>query len=191
MGRRAPDMDSREQKLRAVWEQIPAIDCQGLCADSCFSMGQTRTEQQIIERRTGVSLPLTHARQPCVALTMLRQCSVYQYRPMICRLWGMVASMRCNYGCVPEGGFLTDQQAYEILAQAAEIDGDPDEAERMRAPFRQDPDAAARVLRGMQMERDLEWQLRAAQPDALQVLPGGKLQRRHPRQTASKPPVGR
>jgi Fe-S-cluster containining protein len=171
--------DAREQQLQQLWDQLPAIHCQGLCADSCYSMGQTRTEQQIIQRRTGVDLPLAHAGQPCRALTVLRRCAVYEHRPMICRLWGMVPTMRCNYGCIPEGGFLTDQQAYEILARSAEIDGDPHTAEQMRAPFRQDPATAERALRGMQKERDLAWQARRT--NALQVLPGGRLERRNPR----------
>lgn len=172
---------SREEQLRQLWAQIPTINCQGLCADSCCSMWQTHTEQQVIRRHTGVTLPLIHAGAPCRALTVLRRCSVYDHRPIICRLWGATPSMRCDYGCIPEGGFLTDRQAYEIIARAAEIDGDHDTAEQIRAGFRRDPDAAERFLRAMQKERDLDWQARARRPGALQLLPGGRLERRNPR----------
>src|SRR2546429_6087610 len=44
--------------------------------------------------------------------SMLRngRCTVYEVRPMICRLWGMVEGMQCPHGCVPEGGHLTEDR---------------------------------------------------------------------------------
>lgn len=177
--RQPPTAQSREQQLQEIWDQLPTITCQGLCADSCCSMWQTTLEQQIIQRRTGRTLPLIHAGSPCTALTILRRCSIYEHRPLICRLWGMTASMRCDYGCIPEGGFLTDRQAYELIAQVAELAGDHEGAEQIRAPFRRNPEAVERFLRAQQKNRDLDWHARATRPDALQVLPGGQLERRN------------
>lgn len=179
MVKRKPATATREQQLREVWDQLPKTNCQGLCADSCYSMWQTPTEQQVIQRHTGQTLPLIHAGTPCQALTILRRCAVYEHRPLICRLWGMVASMRCGYGCIPEGGFLTDRQAYELIARVAEISGDREGADGIRAAFDQDEDAVERFLRSRQKERDLRWEDRARRPDALQVLPGGRLERRN------------
>jgi hypothetical protein len=51
---------------------------------------------------------------------------------MICRIWGLTRSMTCSYGCVPKGGFLTDAHAYEYLARAADISGQPAMAARFR-----------------------------------------------------------
>lgn len=168
---------SKAARLAAVYADMPAMNCQGLCADSCCSMGQTRVEQANIRAQTGVELPLAHAGVRCGALTMLNRCGVYDVRPTVCRLWGATRSMRCNYGCEPEGGFLTDAQAYELLARVAEIDGDPEQAEAFRAPWR-DPDTAAEYMRGlmrMQRERDLEFEERAARPGAVFVLGPGRI----------------
>lgn len=42
---------------------------------------------------------------------------------MICRLWGAVEGMPCVYGCVPEDGYLTDVEAYRMIAESLRIGG--------------------------------------------------------------------
>jgi Fe-S-cluster containining protein len=48
------------------------------------------------------------------------RCTVYEVRPLICRLWGLVESMPCPWGCKPER-YLTHEEGHELLARAAEI----------------------------------------------------------------------
>src|SRR4051794_18327512 len=118
-------MTSRFDQLAALYAELPTMMCQGLCSDSCFSLVQTPLERDYVRERTGVQLRLVQAPPTaCPALGLLRTCLVYEARPMICRLWGMTPGMRCQYGCEPEGGFLTGRQAYEFLARAAELSGD-------------------------------------------------------------------
>jgi hypothetical protein len=50
------------------------------------------------------------------------RCSAYAVRPLICRLWGSVASMRCPHGCVPSA-VLTDGRARAMLDAARTIGG--------------------------------------------------------------------
>ena len=53
-----------------------------------------------------------------------RRCAVYALRPLICRLWGVMRSLPCMYGCYPEGGrFLSDEEAFRLLFKAAEVAG--------------------------------------------------------------------
>jgi Fe-S-cluster containining protein len=59
----------------------------------------------------------------CDALTAGKRCAVYDLRPLVCRLWGAVESMPCVYGCVPEGGYLTDMDAYRLIAESTRIGG--------------------------------------------------------------------
>jgi Fe-S-cluster containining protein len=149
--------EAAREALAELYAELPKMQCQGLCADSCASVGMTVLEQRHIRETTGKVLPLAHAGKLCQALTVLRQCSVYEARPMICRLWGMVPAMRCNYGCQPEGGWLTDRQAYEFLARVAELAGDHAQARAFREPFEVLGDAEVeRQLRGMQKQRDLD-----------------------------------
>ena len=51
------------------------------------------------------------------------RCTVYAVRPMICRLWGIDETMPCPYGCVPEGGHISELQAIQFLRAALAIGG--------------------------------------------------------------------
>jgi len=177
------DQGAAAEALEALYAELPAMQCQGLCSDSCYSLGQTRLEQQLVRDRTGVELDLVQAPPTaCAALTMLNRCGVYDVRPMICRLWGMTAGMRCQYGCEPEGGFLTGRQTYEFLARVAELDGDPEAAARFREPFERDPERAERMLLALQRGRDLDYERRVASAkNPVFVVAPGRVSKSRPR----------
>jgi hypothetical protein len=73
-----------------------------------------------------ISTPQEAARHPglyyCEALKD-GKCTRYKLRPLICHLWGAVEGMKCPYGCVPEGGWLTDTEAQEMIAESLRIGG--------------------------------------------------------------------
>ena len=57
------------------------------------------------------------------------QCEVYEARPMICRLFGMILGvMECSHGCVPER-WRTKQEGYELMRRVHELTGLPAPAE--------------------------------------------------------------
>lgn len=119
MSRPAPRVEAAFDELYA---ELPAMECQGLCAQSCGPIRMTEPERARIAA-AGVTIPDGGIFTPgmCPALTMFRQCSVYEVRPLICRLWGVVKSMPCPWGCRPEGGWLTDQQGYDLIRRANAI----------------------------------------------------------------------
>ena len=122
------------QALAGVYADMPAIDCRGLCSDSCFSMFATPAEQKFIAEQTGRTLPLLHAPpEPCPELTMLKRCGVWESRPFVCRLWGVTEAMACPYGCRPEDGFLSEAEAAGLMRRLAALDGG--EARMRRAMF--------------------------------------------------------
>jgi hypothetical protein len=51
----------------------------------------------------------------CPALSLVGRCTVYEVRPMLCRLWGAVEGMRCDRGCLPVGGLLSDVEGGRLL----------------------------------------------------------------------------
>jgi len=109
-------------QLAAIYASLPEIECRGQCQNSCGSIGMTRLEQARISQRHGRTLPLVAAFDAgCPALTILGRCSVYADRPMVCRLWGLVPSMRCEHGCLPEGGELSEEQGRRLMAQVVSI----------------------------------------------------------------------
>ncbi len=175
---------ARFQALAALYAELPRMQCQGLCSDSCYSLAQTPLEQAYVRSRTGVQLGLVQAPPTaCPALGMLKTCTVYEARPMICRLWGMTPGMRCQYGCEPEGGYLTGRQTYEFLARAADLSGDARTARMMREAFERDPERAERMMLALQRERDLEYEdkVRRAGETAWFAVGPGQFSRTRPR----------
>lgn len=184
MGKRrswAKTPEALAEALAAVYAQIPTTNCQGLCADSCCSFAMTVGEQRNIRAQTGVSLPLAHAGSFCPALTMLKQCSVYEVRPLICRIWGAVNTMRCGYGCEPDGGYLTDHDAMRLLAEVAELSGDTQAAAGYRAVMALDPDQVGRWMRSGQRERDLAFQDKLKRPGLVFLGAPGRIVKKDPR----------
>lgn len=118
----APNPRRLDARLQSeVYDKIPAIDCQGLCHDSCGPIGLTVRERQRIERAAGK--PLTcGAGASCSMLTPDRRCGVYDLRPLICRLWGVVETLPCPYGCRPER-YLSAKEGMELTLLADKIGG--------------------------------------------------------------------
>lgn len=116
--------------LQAVYDQIPAIpDCTGQCWISCGPIDMTSRERQRIRARGyRISQPDKAAMSAdtfwCEALTGDKRCAVYEMRPFVCRIWGAVEDMKCPFGCVPEGGWLSSERGWELMAAVREIGGE-------------------------------------------------------------------
>lgn len=108
--------------MEELYEQLPTIQCRGKCQHSCGPIDMSNVERDRIRSR-GVEIPRLSG--TCPALTFLGGCRVYDIRPMICRLWGLVEPMACPHGCMPEGGWLDNATGLELLARAMEIGGRP------------------------------------------------------------------
>lgn len=119
----------RDAKLAELYARVPKIpDCDGRCWRSCGPIDMSDRERQRT-RQAGVQISdYREARDDpeefyCEALTKDKRCSIYELRPLICRLWGTTIGMPCPFGCVPEGGFLTDDEGQELVAQSLRIGG--------------------------------------------------------------------
>lgn len=124
-------------QLQALYDLLPTIACKGLCENSCTAISMSTLEDARIGMR-GVDMPDKDAmrldlevanrngeKYRCPALVD-GQCSVYDVRPMICRVWGVAESLPCEYGCQPDPGYLSDDATFMLLAKALLIGGDPD-----------------------------------------------------------------
>lgn len=140
-------MGARQEKraaMDALYAELPTMKCRGLCFDHCGPIVLSAEEwQRIKERKGNVQAGPDHV---CPMLNPAGRCTVYEIRPMICRLWGVVDSMRCPHGCKPEAGYLTVEEGFDFLARAEGISGggrhcvDPEvEVRLMRAFGRQLP----------------------------------------------------
>lgn len=88
-------------RLYEIYNALPQLECKGLCQDSCGPIQMLPAEAQNITD-TGLSYPsCDKSSLTCSALENGR-CSIYQQRPLICRLWGIAEEMPCPFGCQPE-----------------------------------------------------------------------------------------
>lgn len=116
----------RKQKLirqiEEVYSNIPAsIQCKGLCQGSCGPIAMTEVEWERIVDKTG-SEPTVDNFGTC-SLLVDGKCSVYEIRPLICRLWGLAKEMECPFGCVPNPDYLSKTSGIRILALIEKVSG--------------------------------------------------------------------
>lgn len=102
---------------------IPRIACKGLCQQFCGTIAATRLEVDRITTMSGAPLEYKPATGQCSKLTHEGRCSVYNRRPIICRLWGVSEELRCPHGCIPDA-MLTKKETDDIIKQSRAIGGE-------------------------------------------------------------------
>jgi Fe-S-cluster containining protein len=121
----APKARQIDRSLQRIYERLPHLACKGLCTDSCGPIEMSTRERVRIEQKAGRAVEYVPASGACSMLDAHGRCSVYELRPMICRLWGMTEAMRCPHGCVPEGGFVDQRRAKALYDEVDRVGGVP------------------------------------------------------------------
>lgn len=107
--------------LAAIYAELPELRCRGKCQESCGPILMSDAEKarfQTAGKRVPTPIEVLgsdHAQ--CPHLSPVGRCTVYEIRPLICRLWGSVEAMKCSWGCVPDR-FISDASAHRLLARA-------------------------------------------------------------------------
>lgn len=120
-------MSTRIQQLRAIYDSLPKLVCKGLCSSVCGPVMLSALEAKRVYKAGGVHLGQKFMRadssqeQKCPALKE-HLCSVYEQRPMICRLWGATERLKCPHGCEPER-WLKDDEARALLKEVMDLGG--------------------------------------------------------------------
>jgi hypothetical protein len=109
--------------LKDVYDQVPALNCKGYCSSGCTLIPLYPAEANAI-RDAGLEVPsYNEAKGSCSALVEGR-CTIYEHRPLICRLFGNVApKMKCPYGCKPATLYLTDKQSKKLFEALTKLSG--------------------------------------------------------------------
>jgi Fe-S-cluster containining protein len=89
-------------------------------------------ERVRIEQRTGRRVDFS-PEHGCSMLDEHGRCTVYDIRPMICRLYGTMETMPCPHGCLPVGGLLGERRAKALYDEVDRVGGlPPNRAEAIR-----------------------------------------------------------
>ena len=100
----------RLRVLNEAYAQLPSIECKGLCHESCSFIPLRQIEEDNIAKATG-SHPITdtsikpitmlkNVNESCPYL-QLQRCTIYEQRPLICRVFGVSEDLLCRHGCKP------------------------------------------------------------------------------------------
>jgi Fe-S-cluster containining protein len=104
---------TRSKRLRIlaeIYAKVPDAGCKGLCWESCTSVPVFPLELEQLEEKTGRKLEettpimgatLTGSPGATCPYLVLRRCTVYEARPLICRVFGVAEGLPCPHGCVP------------------------------------------------------------------------------------------
>lgn len=117
-------MSRTARELAAVYDSLPKIECKRLCFDCCGPIAVATQELRAARKIMPVAAKKTepgyhqpaydHFTMRCSLLSDQNECKIYEARPLICRLWGLVEKLRCPFGCVPER-WVTDEEAADLL----------------------------------------------------------------------------
>ena len=123
-------MNSANESLERLYRSLPKMRCKGLCHGACGPIGMSAAELENMRRAAGDRLlvaPLGNgdvllSNKASLTCPLLKngRCSIYDQRPLICRLWGMVKSMRCPHGCRPSR-WLSDTASHALLDAARKL----------------------------------------------------------------------
>jgi len=122
-------------KIDALLSGLPAFRCKEGCTDCCGPVQLSRLEYMRciqVSGRTAKDVGqqmqnnLKRGIYTCPLLNAeTARCTVYDVRPTICRLFGVVkGELLCPHGYAPENSaLLSDEQAREVLRKVEELGG--------------------------------------------------------------------
>jgi Fe-S-cluster containining protein len=114
------------EKLEALYARLPKVQCRGLCYVACGPVPMTRLEANRMRKAdSGHRLPMIReeATLTCVYLSQNKRCTVYDVRPLMCRVWGVVKSLSCMHGCIPDR-WLSPGEFLRIAKELERIGGE-------------------------------------------------------------------
>lgn len=110
-------------KLQALYRKFETFHCKGLCQIECtcvpFSPSEARAAG--VEPRhitdsiaTNNTLESVGLRAKCEHLSPMGACNIYENRPFICRAYGAIRKLYCNFGCQP---IIADKEGIPMINQ--------------------------------------------------------------------------
>lgn len=105
----------------ALYADLPDLACQRLCHSACGPIVVPAREWERIAHATGGTGEGDSLTCPHLDVEA-GSCRAHALRPLICRLWGVVETMACPWGCVPDR-WLSAEEAAALLDRAVALSG--------------------------------------------------------------------
>jgi hypothetical protein len=115
-------MSCNSQKIRDLRWQIPSFECVPGCHDCCGPVTTSSEEMARLPRKTFAEQEAALNELNCVHLGP-NGCTVYDERPLICRLFGTTESLPCPNGRRPEVLIhpRVEKQVHEFIASTRQV----------------------------------------------------------------------
>jgi len=103
---------NRTNQFTQIYAKVPTFRCKGLCQSNCSIISCSNWEAS----RAHECAQPNDVTDPywCPFLSDGR-CSIYEIRPLICRLYGAAVGLECPHGCEVDGELLTKKVAGELV----------------------------------------------------------------------------
>lgn len=111
------------------------MECQGLCYDQCTlviahpveldNIGfnphfKTLDDSKVLVHLIKQDWNDTDGCLTCPMLDSNKRCKIYDKRPLICRLYGVVEDMKCPYGC-KQTRYLTNKEGHDLMSAVKKL----------------------------------------------------------------------
>ena len=115
-------MSCNRHKIHFLRELIPSFECEPGCHDCCGPVTTSTEEMARLPRKSQAEQEAALERLDCVHLGP-NGCTVYEERPMICRLFGTTPRMACPRGRGPEPMIepAAEQLVHQFIATTRQV----------------------------------------------------------------------
>ncbi|WP_338800324.1 YkgJ family cysteine cluster protein [Pseudomonas sp. RSB 5.4] len=115
-------MSCNSQKIRNLRQQIPSFECVPGCHDCCGPVTTSPEEMARLPRKTRAEQDAAMDELNCVHLGP-NGCTVYEERPLICRLFGTTKTLPCPNGRGPVELIhpRVEKQIFEYMASNRQV----------------------------------------------------------------------
>jgi len=115
-------MSCNRETVRTLRQQIPSFECVPGCHDCCGPVTTSPEEMSRLPRKTRAEQDAAMEELNCVHLGP-NGCTVYEERPLICRLFGTTKTLPCPNGRGPVELIhpRVEQQVFEYMASNRQV----------------------------------------------------------------------
>ena len=115
-------MEELKRRLGEIYKKVPELECKK-CGECCGPIWWSAAEEVVIReymREHGIEYKRVTTITKCPYLREDNTCEIYEVRPLICRLFGVVEDLKCPKGAKPKR-YLKTEEAVKLMMELVEL----------------------------------------------------------------------